>query len=172
MPPRINRTVPYEARIANGTIPLLSSLVKGEIGHPTGNDNGNAPIIVQVWTSISNRPRQLVLPTCLSRRTHKNRPQKLDYPVFAVDRMHRRNGKELGLVLAVLHKSDNAKDIFKTPRKACSLSDITVEAPYKKSGPGQCFRCQLYGHACLNCYAQPRCIIKIRNKKRLILEKF
>ncbi|GBP82764.1 RNA-directed DNA polymerase from mobile element jockey [Eumeta japonica] len=70
-----------------------------------------------------------------------------NYPVFAVHRMHRRDGTEIGLVLAVLHKSDTAKDIFKSPPRVCGLSGIIVEAPYRKSGPGQCFRCQLYGHA-------------------------
>ncbi|GBP67553.1 Nucleic-acid-binding protein from transposon X-element [Eumeta japonica] len=72
--------------------------------------------------------------------------------------MHRRDGTEIGHVLAVLHKSDTAKDIFKSPPKVCGLSGIIVEAPYRKSGPGQCFRCQLYGHAAQNCYAQPRCV--------------
>ncbi|GBP63921.1 Nucleic-acid-binding protein from transposon X-element [Eumeta japonica] len=72
--------------------------------------------------------------------------------------MHRRDGTVIGHVLAVLHKSDTAKDIFKSPPKVCGLSGIIVEAPYRKSGPGQCYRCQLYGHAAQNCYAQPRCV--------------
>ncbi|GBP32503.1 Nucleic-acid-binding protein from transposon X-element [Eumeta japonica] len=59
----------------------------------------------------------------------------------------------------VLHKSNTAKDIFKFPPRVCGLSGITVEAPYKKSSPGQCFHCQLYGHAAQNCYALPRCVI-------------
>ncbi|GBP96933.1 Nucleic-acid-binding protein from transposon X-element [Eumeta japonica] len=84
--------------------------------------------------------------------------EKQNYPVFAVHRMHRRDGTEIDLVLAVLHKSDAAKDIFQSPPRVCGLSGIIVEAPYKKSGPGQCFRCQLYGHAAQNCYAQPRCV--------------
>ncbi|GBP92954.1 Nucleic-acid-binding protein from transposon X-element [Eumeta japonica] len=81
-----------------------------------------------------------------------------NYPVFAVHRMHRRDGTEIGLVLAVLHKSDTAKVIFKSPPRVCGLSGIIVEAPYRKNGPGQCLRCQLYGHAAQNCYAQPLCI--------------
>ncbi|GBP88712.1 hypothetical protein EVAR_60648_1 [Eumeta japonica] len=55
-----------------------------------------------------------------------------NYPVFAVHRMHRRDGTEIVLVLAVLHKSDTAKDIFKFPPRVCGLSGITAEAPYKK----------------------------------------
>ncbi|GBP92154.1 Nucleic-acid-binding protein from transposon X-element [Eumeta japonica] len=42
--------------------------------------------------------------------------------------------------------------------KVCGLSGITVEPPYKKGGPGQCHRCQNYGHAAAHCYAQPRCV--------------
>ncbi|GBP35568.1 hypothetical protein EVAR_17430_1 [Eumeta japonica] len=40
----------------------------------------------------------------------------------------------------------------------CGLSGIRVEAPHKKGGPGQCHRCQLYGHAAANCHADPRCV--------------
>ncbi|GBP95558.1 Probable RNA-directed DNA polymerase from transposon BS [Eumeta japonica] len=68
--------------------------------------------------------------------------------------MNRRDGTEMGLVLAILHKSGTAKDIFKFSLRVCGLSGITVEAPYK-SGPGQCFCCQIYGHAAQNCYTQP-----------------
>ncbi|GBP84007.1 hypothetical protein EVAR_15744_1 [Eumeta japonica] len=59
-----------------------------------------------------------------------------NYSVFAVQRMHRRDSTELGLVLVVLHKSDTAKDIFKYPPKVCGLSGITVEAPYLKAAQG------------------------------------
>ncbi|GBP78982.1 hypothetical protein EVAR_58125_1 [Eumeta japonica] len=71
------------------------------------------------------------------------------YPLFAAHRMHRRDGTKIGLVLAVLHKSDTAKDIFKFPPRICGLSGITVEAPYRNRGPEQCFRCQLYSHAAI-----------------------
>ncbi|GBP55085.1 hypothetical protein EVAR_46382_1 [Eumeta japonica] len=33
-----------------------------------------------------------------------------------------------------------------------------MEAPHKKSGPGQCHRCQLYSLAAANCRADPRCV--------------
>ncbi|XP_028038412.1 skin secretory protein xP2-like [Bombyx mandarina] len=33
----------------------------------------------------------------------------------------------------------------------CSLSGVTVEAPYKRGAPGQCHRCQLYGHSAIDC---------------------
>ncbi|GBP83431.1 hypothetical protein EVAR_60360_1 [Eumeta japonica] len=43
-----------------------------------------------------------------------------------------------------------------TSNSVCSLSGIIVEAPYKTGGPEECHRCQQYGHAAANCYAQPR----------------
>ncbi|GBP81659.1 RNA-directed DNA polymerase from mobile element jockey [Eumeta japonica] len=55
-----------------------------------------------------------------------------EYPVQAVHRMHHRDGTALGLVLAILNKTDGI--------------------------PGQCHRCQLYGHAVTNCHAPPRCV--------------
>ncbi|GBP56328.1 RNA-directed DNA polymerase from mobile element jockey [Eumeta japonica] len=36
------------------------------------------------------------------------------------------------------------------------LSDIREEAPHKKGGPGQCYRCQRFGHGAANCHAEPR----------------
>ncbi|GBP67549.1 Nucleic-acid-binding protein from transposon X-element [Eumeta japonica] len=81
-----------------------------------------------------------------------------EYPVQVVHRMHRRDGTALGLVLAILNKTDGATDIFKNLANVCGLSGITVEAPYKKGIPGQCHRCQLYGHAATNCHAPPRCV--------------
>ncbi|GBP21227.1 Nucleic-acid-binding protein from transposon X-element [Eumeta japonica] len=98
------------------------------------------------------------IPLEISTDCIKSDLESQNYPVFAVHRMHRRDGTVIGHVLAVLHKSDTAKDIFKSPPKVCGLSGIIVEAPYRKSGPGQCYRCQLYGHAAQNCYAQPLCV--------------
>ncbi|GBP86552.1 Nucleic-acid-binding protein from transposon X-element [Eumeta japonica] len=82
-----------------------------------------------------------------------------EYPIVqVVHRMHRRDGTAVGLVLAILNKTDGATDIFKNLANVCGLSGITVEAPYKKGIPGQCHRCQLYGHAATNCHAPPRCV--------------
>ncbi|GBP48359.1 Nucleic-acid-binding protein from transposon X-element [Eumeta japonica] len=106
----------------------------------------------KIKTVLRNIPLEIPMDCIKSDLENQN------YPVFAVHRMHHRDGTEIGLVLAVLHKSDTAKDIFKFPPRVCGLSGIIVEAPYKKSGPGQCFRYQLYGHAAQNCYAQPRCV--------------
>ncbi|GBP63762.1 Nucleic-acid-binding protein from transposon X-element [Eumeta japonica] len=84
--------------------------------------------------------------------------ERQGYPVTAVHRMHRRDGTALGLVLAILERCDQARDIFKNLYNVCGLSGIKAEAPYKRGMPGQCHRCQLYGHAAANCYAQPRCV--------------
>ncbi|GBP83852.1 Nucleic-acid-binding protein from transposon X-element [Eumeta japonica] len=78
------------------------------------------------------------------------------YSVTAVHRMHRRDGTALGL--AILERCDQARDIFKNLYNVCGLSGIKAEAPYQRGMPGQCHRCQLYGHAAANCYAQPRCV--------------
>ncbi|GBP37422.1 RNA-directed DNA polymerase from mobile element jockey [Eumeta japonica] len=80
------------------------------------------------------------------------------YRILEVHRMHRRDGSALGMVLAILEKNDKAKEFFKILGNICDLSGILEEAPYKKRAPGQCHRCQLYGHAAANCYAQPRCV--------------
>ncbi|GBP48476.1 Nucleic-acid-binding protein from transposon X-element [Eumeta japonica] len=76
-------------------------------------------------------------------------------PVFSVHRMSRRDGSPLWMVLAILERTG---DIFNALSVACVLSGIRVEAPYKKGGPGQCHRCQKYGHAAANCHADPRCV--------------
>ncbi|GBP72648.1 hypothetical protein EVAR_83158_1 [Eumeta japonica] len=72
--------------------------------------------------------------------------------------MHCRDGTA-GLVLGILEKCDQARDIFKNLYSG--LSGIKAEAPYKRGMPGQCHRCQLYDHAAANCYAQPRCVKRL-----------
>ncbi|GBP44053.1 Nucleic-acid-binding protein from transposon X-element [Eumeta japonica] len=78
------------------------------------------------------------------------------YPVLAVHRMHRRNGTALGMVLVILERNEQARKIFKSLARVCGLSGVTPEEPYKRGMPSQCHRCQLYGHAAANCFAQPR----------------
>ncbi|GBP70964.1 Nucleic-acid-binding protein from transposon X-element [Eumeta japonica] len=80
------------------------------------------------------------------------------YPVHAVHRMHHRNGSALAMVLVVLERNDQAKEIFKNLCRVCSLSGVIVEAPYKRSMSSQCHRCQLYGNTAANFVAQPRCV--------------
>ncbi|GBP37297.1 Nucleic-acid-binding protein from transposon X-element [Eumeta japonica] len=80
------------------------------------------------------------------------------YPVLSVHRMHRRNGTPLGMVLVILERNDEAREIFKNLARVCGLSGVTPEEPYKRGMPSQCHRCQLYGHAAANCSAQPRCV--------------
>ncbi|GBP86542.1 RNA-directed DNA polymerase from mobile element jockey [Eumeta japonica] len=50
------------------------------------------------------------------------------FPAHTMYRIHRRDGSSTGLAL------------------------------HKRGGPGQCHRCQRYGHASANCHAQPRCV--------------
>ncbi|GBP65415.1 hypothetical protein EVAR_103297_1 [Eumeta japonica] len=47
-------------------------------------------------------------------------------------------------------KDERAKEIFNELGNVCGLSGIQVEAPYRKRVPGQCHRCQMYGHAAAN----------------------
>nr|CAH7723741.1 unnamed protein product [Callosobruchus chinensis] len=35
---------------------------------------------------------------------------------------------------------------------------VTVEALKKREGPGQCYRCQMFGHSQTNCTGAPRCV--------------
>ncbi|GBP35690.1 Nucleic-acid-binding protein from transposon X-element [Eumeta japonica] len=66
------------------------------------------------------------------------------FPVHSVHRLCRRDGSPLWLVLAVLPRTEEAKNIFNNLNMVCGLSGIRVEALHKKGGPGQCHRCQLY----------------------------
>ncbi|GBP00021.1 hypothetical protein EVAR_74353_1 [Eumeta japonica] len=76
----------------------------------------------------------------------------------SVHRLHRRKGTSIGLVLAALNQTNNTKDIFKKFLKVCSLFGITLKASYKRGGPGQCQRCQQYGHTSAHCHAQLKCL--------------
>ncbi|GBP26344.1 Nucleic-acid-binding protein from transposon X-element [Eumeta japonica] len=98
------------------------------------------------------------IPVEIETENVKENLQRQGYPIVAVHRMHRRDGTALGLVLAILERSDSARAIFKDLSNVCGLSGIAVEPPYRKGMPGQCHRCQLYGHAAANCHAQPRCV--------------
>ncbi|GBP03478.1 hypothetical protein EVAR_101824_1 [Eumeta japonica] len=67
--------------------------------------------------------------------------------------LNRRDDSLLWMVLAILPRTDDAKKIFNSLLVVCGLSGIRIEAPFKKGGPGQCHRCQNYGHAAANCHA-------------------
>ncbi|GBP49166.1 hypothetical protein EVAR_80834_1 [Eumeta japonica] len=53
----------------------------------------------------------------------------------AVHRLHRRGITALGLVLLVLLKTKEAKNVLRALNIVCGLSGIRVEAPHKKGGP-------------------------------------
>lgn len=81
------------------------------------------------------------------------------YPVVSVHRMHsRRDNFAYNMVLVVLEPTPEGRLIGSCLRTVCGLSGITVEAPHRPGTPGQCRRCQLYGHSSRNCYAKPRCV--------------
>ncbi|GBP72726.1 hypothetical protein EVAR_43462_1 [Eumeta japonica] len=82
--------------------------------------------------------------------------ERQGYPVLAVYIMRRRDGSALGMFLIILERCDRAKNIFKKLSNTCGLSDLIVEAPYRRGKPGRCHRCLLYGHAAANCHSQPR----------------
>ncbi|KAA5615366.1 hypothetical protein F3H11_34940, partial [Pseudomonas aeruginosa] len=81
------------------------------------------------------------------------------YPVISVHRMHSGRDKfAYDMVLVALEATPEGKKIASCLRTVCGLSGVTVEAPYKRGTPGQCHRCQLYGHSARNCNARPRCV--------------
>ncbi|GBP86549.1 Nucleic-acid-binding protein from transposon X-element [Eumeta japonica] len=80
------------------------------------------------------------------------------FPVQSVHRLCRRDGSPLWLVMAILPRTDEGRQLFEKLSKVCGLSGIRVEAPRSRGGPGQCHRCQRYGHAAANCHADPRCV--------------
>ncbi|GBP35464.1 hypothetical protein EVAR_19974_1 [Eumeta japonica] len=57
----------------------------------------------------------------------KDNLERQTYPVTAVHRMNRRDGTALGLVLAILERSDQARDIFKKLCNVCGLSGIVAK---------------------------------------------
>lgn len=79
------------------------------------------------------------------------------YPVREVHRMYNgRTKAPYDMVLVVLDRTPEGKNIFKI--KVCSNLAVAIEQPHKASHPGQCHRCQLYGHSSRFCQAKPRCV--------------
>lgn len=65
--------------------------------------------------------------------------------------------KPYELVLVVLDLSPEGKKVFNV-KTIDGLSGIKIETPRNKGIPGQCHRCQMYGHSARNCHARPRCV--------------
>ncbi|CAG9794518.1 unnamed protein product [Diatraea saccharalis] len=73
------------------------------------------------------------------------------FPVESVYKMHSRAGRPFPLAPI------RARDIFKAKDlRVCGLTGVKVEPPHQRGTPGQCHRCQLYGHAATNCSATSR----------------
>ncbi|XP_013181502.1 PREDICTED: nucleic-acid-binding protein from mobile element jockey-like [Papilio xuthus] len=80
------------------------------------------------------------------------------FPVISVFRMtNRRSKSPIDLVQVHLELSPEGKAIFDV-KSICGLSGLIVEPPRKNGLPGQCHKCQLYGHSARNCFARPRCV--------------
>ncbi|KAI8427030.1 hypothetical protein MSG28_014671 [Choristoneura fumiferana] len=79
-------------------------------------------------------------------------------PVREVHRMYRARCKTpIDLVVVILDLSPEGKQIFNL-KSVCHISGISVEPPHRRGTPGQCHRCQLYGHSARYCHAAPRCV--------------
>ncbi|XP_061385207.1 uncharacterized protein LOC116776805 [Danaus plexippus] len=79
-------------------------------------------------------------------------------PAQAVHRMYRpTNKRPFNMVLVHLDNTKEAKAIFNI-RTVCYLSGLQVELPRGRGIPGQCHRCQCYGHSARFCNARPRCV--------------
>lgn len=72
--------------------------------------------------------------------------------------MSNRNGnrRKTPLICIELEKTQNAKEIFNLTH--LMYLRVTVESLRRKSGPGQCYRCQRFGHAANCCRLEPRCV--------------
>lgn len=68
-------------------------------------------------------------------------------PVREVHRMYRaRERAPIDLVVVILDLSPEGKKVFNL-KSICHISGISVEPPHRRGIPGQCHRCQLYGHS-------------------------
>ncbi|GBP64562.1 hypothetical protein EVAR_89608_1 [Eumeta japonica] len=83
-----------------------------------------------------------------------------DLPVQSVRRITNRAREPLDLVLVTANTGidQETKRSFYRIKAVCSLSGVKVEQPHKKSIPGQCFNCQMYGHSSKNCFQRARCV--------------
>lgn len=79
-------------------------------------------------------------------------------PVIDVHRMYNHlTKKPYELVLVIIELTPAGKKVFDL-RTITGLSGIKIETPRNKGIPGQCHRCQMYGHSARNCHARPRCV--------------
>nr|CAH7725384.1 unnamed protein product [Callosobruchus chinensis] len=66
----------------------------------------------------------------------------------------RRSRKAIPLVKVDLPKEE--VEVYKV--QDCCQMKVTVEALRRKTGPGQCYRCQQFGHSQLCCRGAVRCV--------------
>lgn len=80
--------------------------------------------------------------------------EEKNFSPYKIIRWHYRSGDPMPMVLALLPKSDKA--IFQI--KEIKHNVVRVETQRSKQMATQCHNCQLYGHASLNCKADPKCV--------------
>lgn len=85
--------------------------------------------------------------------------QLLGYPVISVHRItSNRTGRRTNtpLIIVQLEKSDSGKQIFNITH--FMHLRVNVETLRRRPGPGQCHRCQRFGHSAMCCRLTPRCV--------------
>nr|CAH7720702.1 unnamed protein product [Callosobruchus chinensis] len=81
--------------------------------------------------------------------------QEKGFHPIKVNRMtSRRSRKAIPLVKVDLPKEE--VEVYKV--QDCCQMKVTVEALRRKTGPGQCYRCQQFGHSQLCCRGAVRCV--------------
>lgn len=88
-----------------------------------------------------------------------NELKALGFPalsVFKITSTKSGTRKSTPLIMVELEKTDAGKNIYNLTH-LCYLR-IKVETLRRKSGPGQCHRCQRYGHAACCCNMKYRCV--------------
>ncbi|KAM3961472.1 ovochymase-like [Aphomia sociella] len=89
----------------------------------------------------------------LQTQNHRDTPSKR----YTVVMYRTRDKSPLDLVLIILELSPESKAIFNI-KLVCFISGLNVETPKKRTYPGQCHRCLLYGLSARNGHARPRCV--------------
>lgn len=85
--------------------------------------------------------------------------QLLGYPVISVHRItSNRTGRRTNtpLIIVELEKSDSGKQIYNITH--FMHLRVNVESLRRRPGPGQCHRCQRFGHSAMCCRLTPRCV--------------
>ncbi|CAH2067710.1 unnamed protein product, partial [Iphiclides podalirius] len=98
------------------------------------------------------------IPSNIPTETVLDSLKEQNLPVHAVHRTKsRRKRTPIDMVMVHLDLSPEEEAIFNI-ESVIGLTNIVIEPPHKATLPGQCHKCQNYGHAARNCFAKPRCV--------------